>query len=92
MRRRIGIDVGGTNTDAVLLEDDRVLHAIKTPTTADVLTGVRLALQDVDARFLALTVPLHDPPKADDRWNRVPAALGTKHREGLIVGFGWPPS
>ena len=45
MRRRIGIDVGGTNTDAVLLEDDRVLHAIKTPTTADVLTGVRLALQ-----------------------------------------------
>lgn len=47
MRRRIGIDVGGTNTDAVLLEDDRVLHAVKTPTTADVLTGVRLALQDV---------------------------------------------
>jgi N-methylhydantoinase A/oxoprolinase/acetone carboxylase beta subunit len=44
MRRRIGIDVGGTNTDAVLLEDDRVLHAVKTPTTADVLTGVRLAL------------------------------------------------
>ena len=39
MRRRIGIDVGGTNTDAVLLEDDRVLHAVKTPTTADVLTG-----------------------------------------------------
>jgi len=34
--RRIGIDVGGTNTDAVLLEDDRIVHAIKTPTTADV--------------------------------------------------------
>jgi N-methylhydantoinase A/oxoprolinase/acetone carboxylase beta subunit len=47
MRRRIGIDVGGTNTDAVLLEGERVLHAVKTPTTADVLTGVRLALQDV---------------------------------------------
>lgn len=45
MRRRIGIDVGGTNTDAVLLQDDRVLHAVKTPTTADVLTGVRLALE-----------------------------------------------
>lgn len=45
MRRRIGIDVGGTNTDVVLLEDDRVLHAAKTPTTADVLTGVRLALE-----------------------------------------------
>ncbi|MEO3474625.1 hydantoinase/oxoprolinase family protein [Roseomonas sp. CAU 1739] len=45
MKRRIGIDVGGTNTDAVLLQDDRVLHAVKTPTTADVLTGVRLALE-----------------------------------------------
>ena len=28
--RRIGIDVGGTNTDAVLLEDGRVVHAVKT--------------------------------------------------------------
>jgi N-methylhydantoinase A/oxoprolinase/acetone carboxylase beta subunit len=47
MRRRIGIDVGGTNTDAVLLEGERVLAAVKTPTTADVLTGVKLALQGV---------------------------------------------
>lgn len=49
MRRRIGIDVGGTNTDVVLLEDDRVLHAAKTPTTADVLTGVRKALESAAA-------------------------------------------
>jgi N-methylhydantoinase A/oxoprolinase/acetone carboxylase beta subunit len=47
MRRRIGIDVGGTNTDAVLLEGDSVLAAFKTPTTEDVLTGVKLALQGV---------------------------------------------
>src|SRR5215213_2048954 len=47
MRRRIGIDVGGTNTDAVLLEGDAVLATAKTPTTADVLTGVKLALQGV---------------------------------------------
>jgi N-methylhydantoinase A/oxoprolinase/acetone carboxylase beta subunit len=31
VRRRIGIDVGGTNTDAVLLEDDVVAAAVKTP-------------------------------------------------------------
>jgi len=43
--RVIGIDVGGTNTDAVLLEDRRVLHAGKTPTTADVTTGIRTALR-----------------------------------------------
>ena len=38
--RRIGIDVGGTNTDAVLLEDGSVVHAIKTPTTQDVTSGI----------------------------------------------------
>jgi N-methylhydantoinase A/oxoprolinase/acetone carboxylase beta subunit len=42
--RRVGIDVGGTNTDAVLLEDGRVVHAVKTPTTADVTDGIVTAL------------------------------------------------
>src|SRR5262249_11333698 len=42
--RRIGIDVGGTNTDAVLLEDGRVVHAVKTSTTADVTAGIVTAL------------------------------------------------
>ena len=44
MRRRIGIDVGGTNTDAVLLEEDVVAAAVKTPTTSDVTTGIIRAL------------------------------------------------
>src|SRR5271157_3453286 len=42
--RRIGIDVGGTNTDAVLLEDGRVVHAVKSPTTPDVTAGIVTAL------------------------------------------------
>lgn len=42
---RIGIDVGGTNTDAVLM-DGIVVHAsIKTPTTPDVSDGITTALQ-----------------------------------------------
>jgi N-methylhydantoinase A/oxoprolinase/acetone carboxylase beta subunit len=45
VKRRIGIDVGGTNTDAVLLEDTRVIHAVKTPTTRDVTSGVTDALR-----------------------------------------------
>jgi N-methylhydantoinase A/oxoprolinase/acetone carboxylase beta subunit len=47
--RRIGIDVGGTNTDAVLLEGGRVAHAIKTRTTADVMTGIVTALAELAA-------------------------------------------
>jgi N-methylhydantoinase A/oxoprolinase/acetone carboxylase beta subunit len=47
LRRRIGIDVGGTNTDAVLLDGSRVVHAVKTPTTADVTTGITTALRDL---------------------------------------------
>ncbi len=47
MLRRIGIDVGGTNTDAVLLEGGRVVHAVKTPTTADVTTGILTALAEL---------------------------------------------
>jgi N-methylhydantoinase A/oxoprolinase/acetone carboxylase beta subunit len=38
--KRIGIDVGGTNTDAVLLGDGQVLGAVKSPTTGDVTTGI----------------------------------------------------
>ena len=48
--RRIGIDVGGTNTDAVLLEDGRVVHAVKMPTTADVTTGIVTALAALTRR------------------------------------------
>jgi N-methylhydantoinase A/oxoprolinase/acetone carboxylase beta subunit len=47
--RRIGIDVGGTNTDAVLLGDGCVVHAVKTPTTADVTTGIVTALAELAA-------------------------------------------
>jgi N-methylhydantoinase A/oxoprolinase/acetone carboxylase beta subunit len=44
---RIGIDVGGTNTDAALVERTRVLATVKTPTTEDVLAGVETALTDL---------------------------------------------
>jgi len=45
--RRIGIDVGGTNTDAVLLDGPGVVHAVKTPTTADVTSGITTALREL---------------------------------------------
>ena len=37
---RIGVDVGGTNTDAVILGSDGVLGWNKTPTTPDIYSGI----------------------------------------------------
>lgn len=48
--KRIGIDVGGTNTDAVLLDGLTVLASVKAPTTADVTSGIKAALADLMAR------------------------------------------
>ena len=45
---RIGIDVGGTNTDAVMMGGREVLAATKTATTRDVTSGVRQALRSGD--------------------------------------------
>lgn len=44
---RIGIDVGGTNTDAVILSGGAVLGVCKSPTTADVSTGIVNSLRQV---------------------------------------------
>jgi len=44
---RIGIDVGGTNTDAVLMDENRVVAWHKTATTADVSSGIIAALEQV---------------------------------------------
>lgn len=71
--RRIGIDVGGTNTDAVLLDGDRVERAVKTATTADVTTGIVAALR----RLLA---------DAEPGARRVDAVMiGTTHFTNAVV-------
>ena len=47
--RRIGIDVGGTNTDAVLIEDGKVVSAVKAPTSENVTTGILDSLKSLGA-------------------------------------------
>jgi N-methylhydantoinase A/oxoprolinase/acetone carboxylase beta subunit len=44
---RVGIDVGGTNTDAVVMKGRQIIYSVKAATTADVTTGVLCALQQV---------------------------------------------
>ncbi|PWY62224.1 hydantoinase/oxoprolinase [Aspergillus eucalypticola CBS 122712] len=56
-RYRLGVDVGGTNTDAVLIRLDPIAIVVshKAPTTPDVTTGITTAVQAVIA---AAKVPL----------------------------------
>ncbi|GAA3680083.1 hydantoinase/oxoprolinase N-terminal domain-containing protein [Nocardioides ginsengisoli] len=49
---RIGIDVGGTNTDAVVLDShDRIRAWTKAPTTTDVSSGIHAAISAVLAEL-----------------------------------------
>jgi len=43
---RIGVDVGGTNTDAVVMQSDKFLGGAKSPTTKDILSGVKNSIID----------------------------------------------
>jgi N-methylhydantoinase A/oxoprolinase/acetone carboxylase beta subunit len=77
---RIGIDVGGTNTDAVLIagrtdEDVRVVAAVKTPTTEDVTTGVVTAIADLLAKA----------PAGFERGAITAVMIGTTHFTNAVV-------
>jgi N-methylhydantoinase A/oxoprolinase/acetone carboxylase beta subunit len=70
---RIGIDVGGTNTDAVLMNGDQVLAAVKAATTADVTSGIVTALNELQGQ--------HPFPPADVR----AVMIGTTHFINALV-------
>jgi len=45
---KIGVDVGGTNTDAVIIDQHaNLVNSIKTPTTPDIQSGIRKAIHEV---------------------------------------------
>ncbi len=56
-RYTIGIDIGGTNTDAVFINQDGILlKSTKTTTTANVTEGFSAALQDVITGYPANSI------------------------------------
>src|SRR6266481_5660558 len=76
--RRIGIDVGGTNTDAVLIEDGKVAGAVKAPTSEDVTTGILDSLKS-----LAATGVLKD---SDGKLKRIDGVMiGTTHFINAVI-------
>jgi N-methylhydantoinase A/oxoprolinase/acetone carboxylase beta subunit len=74
MRYRLGIDVGGTNTDAVILDEaNRVVAKGKSPTTPDVSSGIDAVVGAVLSRGKV-------PPAGIAN-----AMLGTTHATNAIV-------
>ena len=49
MSLRLGIDIGGTNTDAVLLRDNVVVGHTKHLTSTNVISGIQAAIKSVVA-------------------------------------------
>ena len=68
---RIGIDVGGTNTDAAVMSGREVLSSTKAPTSPDVITSIIAAVTAAGAG--------HDLGRADA------VVIGTAHFINAIV-------
>ncbi|XVN42495.1 MAG: hydantoinase/oxoprolinase family protein [Candidatus Rickettsia vulgarisii] len=71
---RIGIDVGGTNTDAVLLNDKKnIISQNKQTTTTDIMTGIEKAIEQL---FIGISINKSEVTQA---------MLGTTHCTNAIV-------
>lgn len=87
---RIGIDVGGTHTDAVLLAADdgaavRVLAATKTATTPDVTDGVTTATKDLLLRAAIEGVLPTGPDGTPDAAGITTVVVGTTHFINAVI-------
>jgi len=99
---QIGIDVGGTNTDAVLMDGTRVVSWHKTPTTPDVSSGIISALEHLlqeskvaNDRILGVMIgTTHFTNAVVERKRVIPVAavrLGLPATESLPPMVDWPP-
>jgi N-methylhydantoinase A/oxoprolinase/acetone carboxylase beta subunit len=71
---RLGVDVGGTNTDAVVLDrDDRLIARAKVPTTPDVSTGIARAAAEAVGGL------------EEERTRITHAMLGTTHATNAVL-------
>jgi len=91
MGKIIGIDVGGTNTDAVLISEGRIVQWVKTPTTPDVETGLLEALARVDGGGSAERVHIGTTAFTNALVERRQLATAAAIRIGAPVSESLPP-
>ncbi len=98
---RIGIDVGGTHTDAVLMDGDAVLSAFKALTSADVISGILDALEHlltdsgvpesgIEAVMLGTTQFTNAVVERQHLSEVAAIRIGLPSGEGLPPMIGWP--
>ena len=100
---RVGVDVGGTNTDAVTMSGSTVVSAAKSPTTADVTSGIVKSLSilidegslDPNAVTDVMIGTTHFTNAVVEGKNLVPTAavrLGLPATTSMPPFIDWPPS
>jgi len=98
---RIGIDVGGTHTDAVLLDGDNVVASTKVLTTDDVSSGILEALEvilgqggvpegEIEAVMLGTTQFTNAVVQRRELAEVAAIRIGLPSGEGLPPKTGWP--
>lgn len=102
MKYIIGVDIGGTNTDAALVDqNEQIVSAVKTPTTDDISLGfetclnqllnqINISSKDIRGVFLGTTHATNAILQQRDLFRVGVIRIAGQKPEALPVAYSWP--